>query len=375
MKLAFIFGTRPEIIKLSSLIRLCRKKKIDFFTVHTGQHYSHNMFKLFLKELELDKPDYTLDVKSKAPYRQGDHTGRMMVKLEHILLEEKPSVVLVQGDTNTTLAGALTASKISTTRSFTGFNMRLGHVEAGLRSYDRSMPEEINRVMSDHLSDFLFAPTSRSKEIAVGEGISKNKISVTGNTIVDAMYHGLESGKNKIDILSEYGLKKDSYILLTLHRQENVDNRKRLIKILAGVEKVGKKHKMPVVFPIHPRTVKMFRVFDIKPHECIRVVEPCSFLGFLQLESSARLILTDSGGVQEESCVLRVPCVTLRTTTERPEAVDIGANVIAGTDSRSIFDSAEIMLDKKRKWSNPFGNGNAAGKIIEKLKKSTRERP
>lgn len=368
MKLAFIFGTRPEIIKMCSLIRLSMERDIDFFTIHTGQHYSHNMFKLFLKELGLPKPDYTLDVRSRAPHRQGDHTGRMMVKIEDILLKELPTAVLVQGDTNTALAGALTASKISTTKSFTGFDIKLGHVEAGLRSYDRGMPEEINRVIADHLADHLFAPTGNARDILRSEGIPGKKIAVTGNTIVDAIYHGLKLGKGKGDVLKEYGLEKDAYMLLTLHRQENVDERKRLIKILAGVERVGKKYKMPVVFPIHPRTIKMLKIFGIKPHESIRIVEPCGFIQFLQLEEGARLILSDSGGVQEEACVLRVPCVTLRTSTERPETVDVGANVIAGIDPGVIASYAGIMLDRQRDWKNPFGNGKAAEKILRVLR-------
>lgn len=369
MKLAFIFGTRPEIIKMSPVIRYCMDKGIDFFTVHTGQHYSHSMFKLFLKELGLPRPDHNLRIRSKAPYRQGDHTGRIMVHLEEILLEKKPSCVLVHGDTNTTLAGSLTTSKISTTRSFTGLDIKLGHVEAGLRSYDRSMPEEINRVIADHLADYLFAPTKKAKNTAISEGIQRQKISVTGNTIVDALRHGLEAGTGKGNILSKYGLRKDSYILLTLHRQENVDAKENIIRILSGIERFAKKHKMPVVFPVHPRTVKMLDIFDIKLHECMRAIEPCSFLEFLRLEADARLILTDSGGVQEEACVLRVPCVTLRTSTERPETVDAGANIIAGIASRSIADSAETMLNRKRSWANPFGQGNAAEKIIEELKK------
>lgn len=371
MKLAFIFGTRPEVIKLSSLMRLCMKRKIDFFTIHTGQHYSHSMFKLFLDELGLPKPDYNLNVKSKAPHKQGDHTGRMMIKLEDILLEELPSVVLVQGDTNTVLAGALTTSKISTTKAFTGFDIKLAHVESGLRSYDRNMPEEINRVMADHLSDYLFAPTPKSKDIAIAEGVQRKKVFVTGNTIVDAVKEGLKRSKDSAGILKRYGLKKNSYMLLTLHRQENVDNRKRLVKILAGIEKVCKKHKMPVVFPIHPRTVKMFKLFDIKPHELIRTMEPCGFLEFLQLEAGARLILTDSGGVQEEACVMKVPCVTLRDSTERPETVEVGANIIAGEGfyPKIIAGAVETMLKAKRSWKNPFGSGDSAERILKILKR------
>lgn len=369
LKLAFVFGTRPEIIKLSSLIRLCIKKRVDFFTVHTGQHYSHSMVKLFLNELDLPKPDYSLKIRSKAPHKQGDHTGRMMIKLEDIMLKEMPTVVLVQGDTNTALAGALTTSKISTTKPFTGYSMKLAHVEAGLRSYDRGMPEEINRVIADHLSDYLFTPTSRSSDTAISEGVNKEKVFVTGNTVVDAVKHGLNSAAKGKDILSKIGLKKDSYMLLTLHRQENVDNRKQLIKILAGIERVCKRHKMPIVFPVHPRTVKMFNLFDIKLHKLIRTIEPCGFLEFLKLEAGARLILTDSGGVQEESCVLNVPCVTLRDSTERPETVDVGANIITGIDPGAIVAATEKMLGAKRGWKNPFGKGDAAEKILEVLKK------
>ena len=370
LKLAFVFGTRPEIIKFSSLIRLCIKKNIDFFTVHTGQHYSHSMFKLFLNELDLPRPDYSLKIKSKAPHKQGDHTGRMMIKLEDIMLEEMPTVVLVQGDTNTALAGALTTSKISTTKPFTGYSIKLAHVEAGLRSYDRGMPEEINRVIADHLSDYLFTPTSKSRDTAISEGVNKEKVFVTGNTVVDAVKYGLSSdGDGGDDFLTKIGVEKDSYMLLTLHRQENVDNRKQLIKILAGIEKVCKKHKMPIVFPIHPRTLKMFNLFDIKPHKLIRTIDPCSFLEFLKLEAGARLILTDSGGVQEESCVLNVPCVTLRDSTERPETVDVGANIITGIDPRAIAAATEKMLRAKRSWKNPFGKGDAAEKILAILKK------
>ena len=369
IKLAFIYGTRPEIIKLSSTIRLCMKKGIDFFTVHTGQHYSHRMFRMFLKELELPAPDHNLNIRSRAPYKQGDHTGRMMIKLEEVLLKEMPSVVLVQGDTNTVLAGALTTSKISTTRSFTGFDIKLGHVESGLRSYDRGMPEEINRVMADHLSDFLFAPTAKTKRIAVSEGIKPSKIWVTGNTIVDALEHGLALARSKADALSGYGLKKDKYMLLTLHRQENVDDKKRLARILKGVDKVSRECGAPVVFPIHPRTVKKFKTFGTRPPASLRIVEPCPFLHFLQMEEGARLILTDSGGVQEEACVLKVPCVTLRDSTERPETVDVGANVVAGVEPDLVFSSALRMLSKKRNWKNPFGEGDAGEKIIAILEK------
>ena len=370
MKLAFIFGTRPEIIKMSPLIRQCIEDKIPFFSIHTGQHYTHNMSELFLEELKLPEPYYNLEIKSKAPYKQGDHTGRMMMELEDILLKEMPTTVLVHGDTNTTLAGALVTSKISTTRSFTGFDIKLAHVEAGLRSYDRTMPEEINRVIVDHLSDYLFVPTENAKNTALGEGIVPSKIFVTGNTIVDALYYGLKTAGNENNFLTQNDLTKGNYILLTLHRQENVDDEKRITEIIAAVEKSAKEFGLPIIFPIHPRTVKMLKKFKIKIGKAVKLVQPCGFLEFLELEANAAIVFTDSGGLQEESCVLRVPCVTLRTTTERPETVEVGANIIAGVDPNDIIEAARVMIAKDKNWINPFGDGTSAKIILQTLKES-----
>lgn len=369
-KIAFIFGTRPEVIKLCPVILECVKREIDFFTVHTGQHYSHDMFKTFLEELKLPKPDYNLRIKSRAPYRQGDHTGRMMIELERIMLEELPDIVIVQGDTNTALAGGLTAAKISTTESFTGYKIRVGHVEAGLRSYDRTMPEEINRIITDNLSDWLFVPTEKERKIVIKEGIPREKVKVIGNTIVDAVYYGLKLNKNRSDLGVSLGLKKGAYILMTLHRQENVDNKKRLINILRAVDKVSEALKMTVVFPIHPRTVKMLRHFNIVAPENILLVDPCGFLEFLSLEKDAALIMSDSGGVQEEASILKVPCVTLRDSTERPETVEVGANIIAGHKPEDILNASIKMMKRKRNWENPFGNGKSAKKIIDALTRS-----
>ena len=366
-KIAFIFGTRPEIIKMSPIIRQCINNKIPFFTVHSGQHYSRSMSDHFLKELKLPAADYDLKIRSKAPYKQGDHTGRMMVKLEEILLKEMPLVVLVQGDTNSALAGALTASKISTTKAFTGFDIKVGHVEAGLRSYDRTMPEEINRVIIDHLSDYLFVPSSDAKKIVISEGIKRDKIWVTGNTIVDAVYHARDLNTNTKD--ERRRTKDEGYILLTLHRQENVDDKKRLRKILRGVEQVSKKYKLPVIFPIHPRTIKKIEMFNISIPKSVNIVKPKGFLDFIQLELNARLILTDSGGLQEEACALKTPCVTLRDSTERPETVKAGANIVAGIEPDAIVRCADRMFLVKKNWRNPFGNGKAAVKILDILKK------
>ena len=370
MKIGFVFGTRPEIIKLSPVIRECRKRKIKFFTIHTGQHYSKSMSDFFIDELNLPHPDYKLKIRSRAAYRQGDHTGRMMVKIEDIFLKEMPDIVVVHGDTNTTLAGALTASKISTTKSFTGFQMKVAHIEAGLRSYDRGMPEETNRVIADHLSDFLFVPTKNSKNIVIGEGIKSSKVHVTGNTIVDAVYHVLSKNGTESKILKDLKMEKNKYILLTLHRQENVDDKKRVKVLLKAINEIHKKNKLPILFPIHPRTIKMFESFGIKLSEGIKCIDPCGFSDFIKLESNAALILTDSGGVQEEACVLGVPCVTLRTSTERPETVSVGANIIAGINPKKIVSETNKMLKTNRKWKNPLGNGNAAKKIIDILMSS-----
>jgi UDP-N-acetylglucosamine 2-epimerase (non-hydrolysing) len=294
----------------------------------------------------------------------------MMTELEDIILREMPSIVLVHGDTNTTLAGALVASKISTTKAFTGIEIKLAHVEAGLRSYDRAMPEEINRVISDHLSDFLFAPTKNAKNRALREGIPGDKVFVTGNTIVDALYHGLETAGEKSDVLAENNIEKKKFFLLTLHRQENVDAETRLKGIIDGVNRVAAEAGFPIIFPVHPRTVKMFKKFNITPGKHVNMIQPCGFLDFLCLEANANLIFTDSGGVQEESCALKVPCVTLRTSTERPETVAAGANIVAGIDPEDIFKAALKMSEKKRDWENPFGNGMSAELILNHLKEN-----
>ncbi|MBI4982309.1 MAG: UDP-N-acetylglucosamine 2-epimerase (non-hydrolyzing) [Candidatus Omnitrophica bacterium] len=369
-KFCIIYGTRPEIIKLSPLIRLFEKRKISFFCIHTGQHYSYDMDRVFFKELGLAEPKYQLNIRSKAPYRQGLHTGQMLIELENILLDELPYCVIVQGDTNSVLSGALTAEKISTTESYTGFHIKVAHVEAGLRSFDRLMPEETNRFIADHLSDFLFTPTKNEKDILLREGVPKNWIHVTGNTIVDAVKQSIRIAGKKSKILEEFCLKQDQYMLLTLHRQENVDSRKIFADILCGIDKVARSAKLPVVFPMHPRTAKMLEHFSLKLPEKVIVVRPVGFLDFLWLEQNAKLILTDSGGVQEEACILQVPCVTLRNNTERPETVKVGANVISGTKPEAILRAALKMIKRKRNWKNPLGNGRASELILNVLLKS-----
>jgi len=355
MKISIVLGTRPEIIKFSPVIRELERLSLDYFILHTGQHYSYNMDRVFFEQLELPEARYNLDVGSGS---HAEQTGKMLIGIEKVLMREKPDAVLVEGDTNTVLAGALAAVKLG---------VKVGHVEAGLRSYDREMPEEINRVVADHCSVLLFAPTEKSRNILLGEGIPEEKIHVTGNTIVDAVYQNLELAKKKTSILSDLGLKEDGYFLVTVHRQKNVDGEKRFRGILRGLEMVEERFGLPVVYPIHPRAKKQLEAFRIKL-EGLMLIEPVDYLSFLQLESKARLVFTDSGGVQEETCVLQVPCVTLRYNTERPETLEVGSNVLAGTEPQEIVSKAVQMLNMKRDWANPFGDGKAGKRITQILR-------
>jgi UDP-N-acetylglucosamine 2-epimerase (non-hydrolysing) len=315
------------------------------------------MDRIFFEELELPQPEYNLDVGSGT---HGTQTGKMLEGIEAILLKERPNIILVQGDTNTVMAGALAAVKLG---------IEVGHVEAGLRSFDRSMPEEINRVITDHISDLLFPPTQVGKENLLKEGIAENKIFVTGNTIVDAVYQNLEIAKRKKNTLKDIGLNKKDYILVTIHRQENVDNKDRFQGILQGLAKISHNSDIKIIYPVHPRTKKMIDVLQL--HEELHniknliVCEPFGYLEFLQLEENAKLIATDSGGIQEEACILGVPCITLRENTERPETIDVGANMLAGTDPLRISEAANEMMTRKASWKSPFGDGKSGKRIIE----------
>ena len=350
MKIGIILGTRPEIIKMSPLIRANADFNIDFFILHTGQHYSYNMDKVFFEQLELPQAKYNLDAGS-GPH--GKQTGVMLEGIERVLTMERPDIILVQGDTNTVLAGAIAAAKLS---------IKIGHVEAGLRSYDRNMPEEINRVLADHCSDFLFAPTEQSKQILLKEGIDSKKIFVVGNTVVDSVYQNLPIAKEKSNVMQIMGLTNQGFILATAHRTENVDNPKRFKGLIQGLQKVQTHFGVPVIYPIHPRAKKQLDIFSIDTFG-LTLVEPLDYLSFLLLQSAAKLVLTDSGGVQEETCILGVPCVTLRDNTERPETVQVGANMIAGTDPQRILDVSVNMCFIKRGWFNPFGNGKTGESI------------
>ena len=383
--ICIVLGTRPEIIKMSPIIRECEKRKLDYFILHTGQHYSYEMDRIFFEELGLPAPGVNIEAGSGT---HGAQTGEILAGVERELIErdmagspdmvaqadkmkEKdqvslkndpgnvPDIVLVQGDTNTVLAGALAAVKL---------HIPVGHVEAGLRSFDRNMPEEINRVVADHISDLLFAPTSTAHLNLIREGLPEDRIFVTGNTVVDAVYENLGIAEHKFRNRSDLAagnlhLEKGKFALVTAHRAENVDIQSRLQAILSGLGDLHRETGMPVVFPVHPRTAKMMDHYRLIP-EGVTLSKPVGYLEFLRLESNAGLILTDSGGIQEESCVLRVPCVTLRDTTERPETLVVGSNILAGADRRRILESSLSMLQKPTDWENPYGDGHSGRRIV-----------
>ena len=355
MRISVILGTRPEIIKFSPIIRECERLALDYFVLHTGQHYSYNMDRVFFEQLELPQAKYNLDVGSGT---HAEQTGKMLIGIEKVLSRERPDIVLVEGDTNTVLAGALAATKLG---------IKVGHVEAGLRSCDREMPEETNRVLADHCSDLLFAPTAKARENLLREGLDEHAIFLTGNTVVDAVHQNLELSKKKGNIWKKLGIKNGGYALVTVHRQENVDNETRFRGIMEGLTRMRKGLGFPVVYPIHPRAKKQLAAFNVHT-DGVDIIEPLDYLTFLQLESNAKLVLTDSGGVQEEACVLRVPCVTLRYNTERPETLEVGANTLAGTDPNEIVKKADLMLAKDRDWENPFGDGTVGKRIIKILR-------
>jgi UDP-N-acetylglucosamine 2-epimerase (non-hydrolysing) len=357
-QVAVVVGTRPGIIKMSPLVKELNRQNINSILIHAGQHYSYNLDEKFFEDLRLPVPDYKLEQVKDCEYH-GEQTAEMLAGIEEILIEEQPKVVLVCGDANYNLAGALAARKL---------NMVVGHVEAGLRSDDWRMPEEHNRVIIDHISEYLFSPTKEAKQNAAQDNV-KGDIVVTGNTIVDAVHEHIEIAKKDSNILEKVGLKPNQYFLFTTHREENVDDKQNLQKIVAILKEMRGKYDREIVFSMHPRTAKMLETFEmmeqVKNIEGVHIIEPIGYLDFLKLQSNSHLILTDSGGIQEEACILGIPCVTLRNNTERPETVEVGANSVAGLETESVLKAVEQMKQKSGDWRNPFGDGTAAETIIE----------
>jgi UDP-N-acetylglucosamine 2-epimerase (non-hydrolysing) len=350
VSIAIVFGTCPEIIKMAPIIYELQKRKIRYVIIHSGQHYSYEMDRVFFKQLHLPNPTYKLEVGSMPRPQQ---LATIVDRVSKALKSAKPDVVLVQGDTNTVLGGALAAKTL---------DIKIGHVEAGLRSYDQRMPEETNMILADHCSDLLFAPTGHSKNILLGEGIPRKKIFVTGNTIVDSVYSNL--GNIQADLTQKLKVASKQYFLTSIHRQENVDDVKTFSSLITALKRTGKMFGLPVVYPIHPRSAKMAKKFKISL-KGITIIPPVDYFSFLYLQKNARLVLTDSGGVQEESCILGVPCVTLRNSTERPETVLAGSNMVAGTSPDGIVFAVKKMLDRKKPWKNPFGDGKSASRIVD----------
>jgi len=351
--IAIVLGTRPEIIKLAPVIRECEQRDVEYTVIHTGQHYSDSLDSVFFEQLELPTPDYNLEVGSQS---HGQQTAAMIAGIEKILLDDDPDTVLVQGDTNSVLAGTIATDKL---------DIDLGHIEAGLRSFDRSMPEESNRRATDHLADYLFAPTGDAGHFLRQEGITDERIFVTGNTVVDAVQQNKDLAHEKSNILTELILSEEDYGLMTAHRAENVDDKSRFRDLLEGARRVAARLDIDVIYPIHPRAEKKRKEFNLDVPEGVRLIEPQDYLDFLQLESNAKIILTDSGGVQEEACILDVPCITMRGNTERPETIDVGANMLVGTDPTEIAHGANRMRNAAGRWENPFGDGTAAAHILE----------
>ncbi len=354
-------GTRPEIIKMAPIIRELVSRKQDFIFVHSGQHYDLEMSEQFIQELGLPKPHYNLEVQSGTP---ADQTARALTGFEKIFIKEKPDVVLAEGDTNTVLAAALAAIKLK---------IPVGHVEAGLRSFDRTMPEEINRILTDHASELLFAPHKIAVQNLKNEGLTKS-VHQTGNTISDACIQHLPLAEEKITRT----LPKE-FTLLTAHRAENTDSKETLTKLLEILEDVP----IPIIYPAHPRTIaklKEFKLYDrAKSIKNLKMEKPVGYFEFLYMLKRARFTMTDSGGVQEESLMLGTPCITLRYNTERPETVEAGGNILVGLERAKAKETVDkILNDKKfeqvmRKAQNPYGK-DVGKKIVNILNEVSEKR-
>ena len=347
-----VASTRPELIKLAPVMQEFDRRGIEYKFITTGQHYDLALFGVFIKDLKIKTPDHDIEIGSGT---QAYQTAAAMVELEKLFSEGEPDVVIVEGDTNSVLSASLAAVKL---------HIPVAHVEAGLRSFDRNMPEEINRTVADHCSEVLFAPTEVSEKNLLGEGIPPEKIFVVGNTIVDATQKNIALANDSI--LQEF---PRDFLLLTLHRAENVDKIEILRGIIDSITGLGR----DVVFPVHPRTKKMMDAAGFEEHQNLITVEPLGYLDFLALLKNATCVLTDSGGIQEEAIVLNTPCITLRTTTERPETVEAGGNVLAGVDALNITKTAARVLDDEKVYEsmknakNPLGDGKTAEKIVNIL--------
>jgi UDP-N-acetylglucosamine 2-epimerase len=334
MKVVSIVGARPQFIKAAVLSRELRKQHNEIL-VHTGQHYDQNMSDIFFQELGIAHPEYNLGIGSGS---HGKQTGAMLAAIEEILLNEKPDWVIVYGDTNSTLAGALAATKL---------HIKLAHVEAGLRSYNRKMPEEINRVLTDHISDLLLCPTQTAVDNLKFEGITHG-VHLVGDLMYEALTWAVEQEKDNVVISSQMALQPKKYILATIHRAENTDDPNKLRSILDALNNISEL----IVWPVHPRTEKKLEEINWRPSSTIHLIKPTGYLEMVKLEKNARVIITDSGGIQKEAYWLGVPCVTLRDETEWIETVQSGWNQLSGTNTQSILKAIKNENSTNRKTVN-----------------------
>ncbi|MBI1935168.1 UDP-N-acetylglucosamine 2-epimerase (non-hydrolyzing) [Candidatus Woesearchaeota archaeon] len=359
LKIASVVGTRPNFIKISPLVNeIKRHRDVKHILIHTGQHYDKQMSKSFFDELGIPKPDINLGVGSAHDAVQ---TARIILELEKVLSREKPDLVIVVGDVNSTFAAAITAKKCG---------IPVAHVESGLRSFDMGMPEEINRILTDHISDFLFTTEESGNENLLKEGVDKRKIFFVGNVMIDTLLHHRKKAE-KSAILSKLRLKKNEYFVLTLHRPSNVDDQKSLERTLGILEPLLQKIK--IVFPVHPRTLKSLKRYNllsrISSKKNMVLTGPLGYLDFLHLMANAKLVITDSGGIQEETTVLGVPCITLRKNTERPVTCKQGTNVLVSAEKNEVVDAASRIISGQKPTARipKFWDGKAAGRIVKTL--------
>lgn len=357
-KIATIIGARPQFVKAAVVSRaLSEVQGMKEIIIHTGQHYDNNMSHIFFQELSLPLPTYQLEIGSAS---HGQQTGQMLAKIETVLIEQKPDLVLIYGDTNSTLAGALAAAKL---------HIPIAHIEAGLRSFNRKMPEEINRLVADQLSTFLFTPTAQAKKNLLAEGYAEKRIIEVGDVMYDAALFYTKNNTDNEKILDQYHLQNKKYILATIHRAENTDHLERLEIILTALSNLAKNY--PVILPLHPRTRKIAEQHfsSLLTHSAMTIIEPIGFLPMIHLEKNASLIMTDSGGVQKEAYFYQVPCVTLREETEWVETVALNWNkLIAPISPQTIYEESLKMIDSQGILDQqPFGDGEAGNKIASYL--------
>jgi UDP-N-acetylglucosamine 2-epimerase (non-hydrolysing) len=350
MKIAIAVGTRPEFIQMEPLLRECEKKGLHCIFIHSGQHYDYDMDKIFFNEMNLPSPSHYLGIGSKLP---GEQIGDIIIKSETIFRKEKPDILLISGDTNTTLGCALAANKSK---------IKIGHLEAGMRSFDRSMPEEINRIIVDNISDYLFAPTQTGVENLNHQGISNN-VFLTGDIMLDSIYHYEDVINRQSKILEEQDITPKSYLLLTLHREANTDNITRLNNILTALSKAP----YTIIFPIHPRTREKLRLHNLAVPDNFNIIPPVGYFEFLRLISNSYKLLTDSGGAQKQAFFLSKPCITLRENTEWTETVDNGWNILVDDDEQKILNAIATLDPKEKTDLSLFGDGQSAKKIVKIL--------